>query len=155
MKVVAILIAAVILIGCLSSGTSNTKEDQGGIRVHGTSCGPGTPSYEGRNSPQPVSHLDKACQEHDRCYAENGYFNCGCDYKFVRDIRKDAIEGPEIASAIFLYFAFAPCVDPNPLAVALTMFSKGMTGMGGAIVIGLTSPVRLLHIIFEPSKKPS
>lgn len=49
----------------------------------GNWCGPG---YGGQAA---VDLLDRACRDHDTCYASKGYFNCGCDQNLIAAINRD------------------------------------------------------------------
>ena len=53
-----------------------------GLELHGNYCGPG----HGENHGDPIDILDGLCQQHDNCYAENGYFSCSCDAQLVKGI---------------------------------------------------------------------
>ncbi|MGD9682778.1 MAG: hypothetical protein AB7W16_16430 [Candidatus Obscuribacterales bacterium] len=80
-----------------------------GVPVYGHWCGPGYGAGE------PVDDLDAACMRHDKCYGDNGYFNCQCDKKLVSEIDQalgsgrvkpfGRVMGPVIRS----YFKIAPC----------------------------------------------
>lgn len=77
-----VIIGAVsIVIGC--SGTSRTP-----IPLHGNFCGPAhplivAPTVEDElrqlSAIRPIDTVDAYCQQHDMCYARNGYFAEDCD----------------------------------------------------------------------------
>jgi hypothetical protein len=56
-------------------------EDQ---MMHGNYCGSGRLGDGFEN--EPVDALDKACQEHDKCYHERGDWHEDCDRVFARDV---------------------------------------------------------------------
>ena len=61
-----------------AGGEAQTRDMPG----YGNWCGPGN-SGPG----EPVNTLDRLCQQHDRCYANRGYFACSCDRELIQGIR--------------------------------------------------------------------
>lgn len=53
------------------------------VPIHGNWCGP---DY---GSGMPVDYLDRACQWHDFCYQDFGYWNCICDQGLLDRIERD------------------------------------------------------------------
>lgn len=79
-----------------------------GIPIYGNWCGPG------HGSGTPIDTLDAICKEHDLCYQQCGYFNCGCDEQLILAIsqQEHKMKPKEriVALAIATYFKMAPCI---------------------------------------------
>lgn len=74
------------------------------VPYHGNWCGPGY------GSGMPVDYLDRACQWHDFCYQDFGYWNCVCDQGFIDRIDRDyhlmgAIEQQKAMGAVTAFSA--------------------------------------------------
>jgi len=73
---------------CVSIDKKHKNET--GIPLHGNFCGPGVPNIDkdiqgearikALKKIKPIDDIDKACQSHDICYIEKGYFNPACDF---------------------------------------------------------------------------
>lgn len=107
-----ILIEAANTLNRLDSERSKSRtnrSERSGLPIHGKYCGPG---HSGPGDPDDT--LDSLCQQHDKCYGDNGYFACSCDgqlLKAIRDNRKNFKSAGEkaAAAAIFAYFSGSPC----------------------------------------------
>lgn len=53
-----------------------------GLPVYGNWCGPG------HGGGTPVDAVDAACQTHDNCYGDRGYFDCQCDDQLVQQLNQ-------------------------------------------------------------------
>lgn len=84
--------------------------EQLGIPVYGNWCGPG------HSGGTPVDDLDRACMDHDECYGQKGYFDCGCDGQLVRDIDTALASGHVkpwgrvVGPVIRQWFRIQPCI---------------------------------------------
>ncbi|MGY4691595.1 hypothetical protein [Salibacterium sp. K-3] len=67
--------------------------------LYGNWCGPGCSGPEA-----PISEVDTCCMEHDNCYAEEGYFDCGCDEDILQCLAPYYYQGSEWAILITNYF---------------------------------------------------
>ncbi len=82
-----------------------------GIHVYGNWCGPG------HGSGEPIDDVDRACMEHDKCYAQEGYFDCSCDSRLLGDLNRALAsgrlsqEGRAAAIALSAWFSVQPCVN--------------------------------------------
>ncbi|MVA77614.1 hypothetical protein GC722_16550 [Auraticoccus sp. F435] len=80
-----------------------------GLRVWGRWCGPGH-----GGSGTPVDTLDAICMRHDRCYASQGYLDCGCDAQLVAEITASASQMTPaerfVAAAIKAVFSVGLCI---------------------------------------------
>jgi hypothetical protein len=83
-----------------------------GIPVYGNHCGPG---FGDPNVPA-VDAVDQVCKDHDNCYDDKGYSNCGCDRALIASMTAAAAtpglsaQARSTALAAISYFASAPCV---------------------------------------------
>lgn len=67
--------------GDAQEGQSSTQKIS--LPIWGNWCGPG---YGGGKA---KDLLDRACMNHDKCYASKGYFNCSCDRTLISSINRD------------------------------------------------------------------
>ncbi len=74
-----------------------------GLPIYGNWCGPG---HSGPG--EPIDDLDRACMNHDKCYASKGYTTCSCDEDLLAEIRRiyDGISDKDkvAADAITTFF---------------------------------------------------
>lgn len=82
-----------------------------GIPVYGNHCGPG---HGDRNAPA-IDAVDQVCKDHDRCYDDRGYFNCGCDRELIAGMTAAvaseglSAEGRTAGLGTIAYFSSAAC----------------------------------------------
>lgn len=105
-------------VGCSSTNQktvpSTSSTPPSGFIVYGNWCGPGRPE-DIHNVPEPADHLDAACMRHDKCYDEEGYFECKCDAKLVSEIDNSLLQGRYkhqtlvAARSIKAHFSVSPC----------------------------------------------
>lgn len=98
-----------------SSMVENPRNARLTLEIYGNWCGPGHSGPEA-----PIDNLDKACKQHDLCYARYQYFDCDCDAELIRTIRYYRDNGYfdkvidlkvtlAMSYAIEAYFLIAPC----------------------------------------------
>lgn len=93
--------------------------------VYGNWCGPNHP-LNMSIAAAPVDALDAACKRHDYCIAAQGDYSCGCDIRFLRELRGTAWANPLIqrnARAIYDAVALVPCNSPDGTSLKQTMFA--------------------------------
>ncbi len=91
-------IVTILLIGSVSSCASTENKENNNqekvsqmtFPIYGNWCGPMHPA-EGLN-PTPVDATDLACQRHDACYGEKGYFSSECDGNLLVEL--DVADAP-------------------------------------------------------------
>lgn len=82
---------------------------ENGLPVHGNWCGPGHGGGPVRDE------LDGLCKNHDECYSEHGYFDCGCDNGLIDGITNLVLSGrldagtAAKAMAVKYWFSQQPC----------------------------------------------
>lgn len=102
----AILVAALLMPGTASAG---------GLPMHGNWCGPSHPDTFWEARLKPVDAMDAACYRHDMCYITQGIGDCGCDIRFMSELRRMAYPNPSlraIGRAMYDAIAMVPCDDP-------------------------------------------
>jgi len=57
------------------------------IQCHGTYCGLQSVCAGQNGTGNPIDPVDVACQAHDLCYNQRGYYDEYCDEKLIRDIK--------------------------------------------------------------------
>lgn len=103
-------VGAPVGIGSQAYSTLRGDKEPGAFPFHGNWCGPGIPP-KGTNPP-PVDELDRACQAHDKCYENEGYYSCRCDVQLIRDVRESNTMPKDIAQKAGLvaeYFQNSYC----------------------------------------------
>ena len=101
-----------------TAGGIDAKLGLGGITaqqelpIYGKYCGPGHGDSSGCT---PEDEVDAVCCRHDRCYSENGYFDCGCDKDLVTSMPGAIADTPSAAgkaagTAAMAFFAVSPCL---------------------------------------------
>lgn len=106
-----------LALGSLAIGSTScaSKGDPGEgsvFQLYGNWCGPGSPPA-GTN-PAPIDDVDRACHEHDRCYAYEGYLARSCDEQLIQRLQavRTITPGAEAARiAIITYFQNSPKID--------------------------------------------
>ena len=121
---VFIVFLILICIGCSSANQktspaqktipSTSRTPPSGFVFYGNWCGPGRPK-DIHNVPDPTDHLNAACMRHDKCYVEEGYFECKCDATLVSEIDNSLLQGRYkhqtlvAARGIKAHFLVSPC----------------------------------------------
>lgn len=90
-------VAGATMLGTTSTHTLNAtgplmnaargKGPDAPMPLCGNWCGPDHPKDISKNPPA-VDQLDSACRQHDKCYAEFGYYSCACDQALVDEVVK-------------------------------------------------------------------
>ena len=72
--------------------------------VYGNYCGPLHPP-KGMN-PVAIDQVDFACQNHDKCYDDYGYFNKSCDLKIIEDLKSviPQTESEALSKKLLIYY---------------------------------------------------
>ena len=105
----------------------------GGIPIYGNYCGPAHGDDTG--ALPAIDAVDAACQTHDACYLQRGYFNCSCDRELLASVPAAAIiagtpGAAAAASAIAGFFAGFPCQCWSWACVILPNLCIGIGGYG-------------------------
>ena len=83
----------------------------GGLEIYGNWCGPGN-SGPG----QPIDAVDGVCYLHDKCYDDNGYFDCACDRDLIARMPaaianpSTSLKGKAVGAAAMAFFWASPCL---------------------------------------------
>ena len=109
LSVSAAFFAMIGLSACAMTGDADSAGD---LPIYGNWCGPGHPRPG--ETPTPINDVDRTCQAHDRCYAEHGYLDRGCDEQLIEKLQslepQDPIEDAA-REAIIVYFENSPKID--------------------------------------------
>jgi hypothetical protein len=116
---------------------------------YGNWCGPDYPkNIDG--APNPIDMLDRACQEHDLCYANKGYMSCVCDSEFnekiVLGLKANRFKGPEkfFAHSFRTYFRTSPCQGNHKDKIAPSRAVHGIVKKIGAKTTDLIDRIQAI-----------
>ena len=82
-KIYLLLFVLYSLLSCSSNKNKTILELN--FPIYGSYCGPLHPP-RGMN-PLAIDEVDFACQTHDKCYDDFGYFNRNCDEQIIKNLK--------------------------------------------------------------------